>query len=350
MTGFLQRLAARAQGAETAVTVRQRTRYEPAGLGQVSHRSAREIVPIAAEAELFADDSSPVRTTQSRAQAPASSRQPSRAILRPNPVVDIDHVNAVAAQRASGTAVPGAVDPPTVSAASVRETNRATEKAELQKSTRSTDLVGAIEDPGLETVPGLHPDAKGAPMRDREPGLHPAARPNNSDRRETSGDVDRVAWAPSQNLDVDELALPAERQPVPEPGLPSDIDLVLDHVVPALIRAGVLSRGEQVRLSELDRADPHDRPAKDREPPPGTAVLTTGRPRRDGPAPTGGSRQNLGSRQNSAAQGPPQVHVHIDRIEVLRAKSPPTPVAPARREPPRVDHAAYLERRRADRR
>jgi hypothetical protein len=54
-------------------------------------------------------------------------------------------------------------------------------------------------------------------------------------------------------------------------------------------------------------------------------------------------------RRDAAPPGrPPDVHVHIGRIEVVRAPSPspsPPPAAPARRGAPAVDHAAYLARR-----
>jgi hypothetical protein len=46
--------------------------------------------------------------------------------------------------------------------------------------------------------------------------------------------------------------------------------------------------------------------------------------------------------------GAPEVHLHIDRIEVIRPTA--SRPAPPRRNAPPVDHEAYLARRRAERR
>jgi hypothetical protein len=123
---------------------------------------------------------------------------------------------------------------------------------------------------------------------------------------------------------------------------PTTEELVREHVVPALVAAGALTGDEAVRVTApvIGR----ERDGRSQQPSPGTALVTPGRVRVAPPA--------VEVAPPAAALSPPEVHVHIDRVEVLRAAAPTPPPQPAppRRQTPRVDHAAYLERRRADRR
>jgi hypothetical protein len=131
--------------------------------------------------------------------------------------------------------------------------------------------------------------------------------------------------------------------------LPATGDLVREHVVPALVAAGVLAPGERVRVTPAGASQGRGRHPQAQ--PPGSALVRPGRVRPD-PAPAAVSPTAVSPTAvfpAAAAPGPPEVHVHIDRVEVLRA-APPQPAEAAPRQVPRVDHAAYLERRRADRR
>jgi hypothetical protein len=121
--------------------------------------------------------------------------------------------------------------------------------------------------------------------------------------------------------------------------------------VPALIDAGVVGAGERIEVAEPGAERPHRNGLSRANPPPrGVAVIRPGAvhgaapPRVGGDSPAGSAHPHA----HEEAPDPAQVHVHIGRIEVLRAAPPPAPPATPRRHPPRVDHAAYLERRRAD--
>jgi hypothetical protein len=126
-------------------------------------------------------------------------------------------------------------------------------------------------------------------------------------------------------------------------------------VVPALIDVGVVGAGERIEVSAPEAGRAHrSGPSRANPPPRGVTVIRPGAVRSAAPhqvgddSPVGSAHPR--AHEDAPAPGPAQVHVHIDRIEVLRAALPPAPPATPRRGPPRVDHAAYLERRRADRR
>ena len=109
--------------------------------------------------------------------------------------------------------------------------------------------------------------------------------------------------------------------PEAEIRLPPLTELLREHVLPALTHDGHAAPDTRV-------ADP-DAPA----PPPGAAtdVLRAAEP------PTVTRRR--------APTGPPQIHVSIGRVEVIKPK-PPAPLPPPVRRPSGPDHAAYLARRR----
>lgn len=136
---------------------------------------------------------------------------------------------------------------------------------------------------------------------------------------------------------------PAHHAAAPGPGAPPpppDVgQLVRDHVLPALVRRGDLTSQERATpVVPQSTAVPRAAPA------PGTVTVATGRVdvRRGGDtgvAPRG-----------AAAPREPQTSVHIDRVVVTRAPAPvPPPAASGPRPRPRVDHSAYLARRRDQR-
>lgn len=110
--------------------------------------------------------------------------------------------------------------------------------------------------------------------------------------------------------------------PVPDP-----VTLVREHVVPVLVDSGMFRPGER-----FDVPDP-DRPSRPADPQ-ATRLLMS---------PPRISQSDRTQTPSSPAQ-PADVHVHIDRIEVVRPAAPTTPL-PTRRPVPPVDHKAYLAKR-----
>lgn len=119
----------------------------------------------------------------------------------------------------------------------------------------------------------------------------------------------------------DRRAARSERKVPPATSQSIPADLVRRHVVPALAEANLLTPGAHVEVVPQP-------PARAR---PDTDFVTAAEPSMSQPP---------------VSDGPPQVHVTIGRVTVVRA-APPTPLAPP---PPRhfaaPDHEAYLARRR----
>jgi hypothetical protein len=114
--------------------------------------------------------------------------------------------------------------------------------------------------------------------------------------------------------------------------------LLREHVVPALVDRGALSRDERAVVAE-----PASAAAARRQDPPQPGTVAVRATPAAAMAPARGQPEELPARDAD-----PAVHLHIDQVVVTRAP-PPTPPAPA--PPPRaarrtVDHAAYLARRR----
>jgi hypothetical protein len=109
--------------------------------------------------------------------------------------------------------------------------------------------------------------------------------------------------------------------------------LLREHVMPALVERGVVSREERAVVAEPSNAAPAPR----NDPPdPGTVTVRATPPAASEPA-----------EERPAQPSEQAVHLHIDRVVVTRAPAPAPPPAPAPRPPRRtVDHAAYLARRR----
>ncbi|MFD8262923.1 hypothetical protein ACFV19_29345 [Streptomyces griseoluteus] len=128
--------------------------------------------------------------------------------------------------------------------------------------------------------------------------------------------------------------LPEHPGPQPPAGTaaPELLDIVRDHVVPALTRAGLIAPGERPAVRLAGEGQHALGPSPDR------TTVTAGR-MRIRLAPDGPHRPGVGD-----------VHVHIDRVEVLPpspplapASPPPPPPEPAR--PASVDLEAYLDAR-----
>ncbi|MFJ2865881.1 hypothetical protein [Kitasatospora sp. NPDC087314] len=127
---------------------------------------------------------------------------------------------------------------------------------------------------------------------------------------------------------------PEHQGPPPPPAtIPELLDLVREHVVPALARAGLITPGEPPAVRRAGEGQHAPEASPDR------ATVTAGRMRIT-PAPDGPRRAGVG-----------EVHVHIDRVEVLPPAPPPAPPPPppppepSRPTPASVDLDAYLDAR-----
>ena len=180
------------------------------------------------------------------------------------------------------------------------------------------------------------PVARPVPASPPPPDPPVAAREGRRRPRQTTAAPGRGARALGARAGA-----PRRRRPAPGPAPAPALDLAAllrEHVVPALVDRGAVSRDERPVVAE-----PHSAAGARRQDPPRPG--TVGRAR----DPAGHLRARapqLGDPEER--DGSPAVHLHIDRVVVTRA-APPAPPAPA--SPPRaprrtVDHAAYLARRR----
>jgi hypothetical protein len=252
MSGFLEGMAARAQGAAVAglptVHLRRRARFEPAPDGTPSAATLLQ--------ELWSGGASTVDAAATDPVPRPADRHRPRRPPRPRP--------------GTATAVAGS---------------------------RSEAARKAATDPPPPAVAAPRPRAGQTPTPPDPPGADSAPTP--------------------------------DRPPVPAP---DPIVIVRDRVVPVLVQAGVLDAAEEVEVVNAAAGAPAgvgaDRGVQLRVDPPQPR-----HPRRD----------------TSPPGRPPDVHVHIGRIEVVRAPAPPPsppPAASAHRGAPAADHAAYLARRR----
>ena len=252
MTGFLDGMAARAQGAPVAglstVHLRRRARFEPAPDGTPSAATLLQALWSGAASTADAAATGPVPQ--------AADRHRPRRRPRPHP-----GTAAAAAGSRPEVAPRAATDPPPPAVAAPRP--------------RAEQTASPPDPPGADAAPT-----------------------------------------------ADQPAVPA----------PDPIVIVRDRVVPVLVQAGVVDAAEEVEVV-------HAAPGA----PGGVSAGRGVQLRVDPPQPRH-------PRHDGSPPGrPPDVHVHIGRIEVIRAPAPPPappPAAPARRSAPAVDHAAYLARRR----
>lgn len=300
MKGFFDRMAARARGDEPRVVLRARSRFEPRGGGILARWTPD---PVA---------SAEPRPTPSGPVAPMSATGPS-----PEPP-------AVATRPSRASAPDGrpSAGPPT--ADEVAETGRAA-------------ATGAAAVPAAVWSPVAYPRET---ARHRAKGLagHPPVAPAVPDGSTGRGRLEGPAAEPPAATpepanSVAGLLVPAEMPP-PEHGripeaddaLPTAFELLRDHVVPVLAASGVIPPHERADVRTPDA------PGTARPPAPGRATVTAGR-----------TRIADQSDRPGGYPGHREVHVHIDRVEVVRRAPDP---APPRSVTPRVDLDTYLERRR----
>jgi hypothetical protein len=325
MTGFLDRLAARAQGERPLVRPRPRSRYE-----SWPESIAPEVFPISARSP------SPVRRTPDSAsrQAPSDQPEPLTRPLRRPTVAGTSQLRQAQAKK----------EPDQV------RRKRATAQPTAAASPPSPDVPAPGSEPVLDAVFGQTPVNAPVPVRKLVPAdpsipdpSTPVPAPGQPPLPGSPADPPLEAAPiperePAQPWSVEskppEVALP-EPEPEPWPIVPPTQELLRDAVVPALTAAGVLEREVMIEHGS-EQSDPV-RVTNPRHTAP-DVLRTVGEPRT--------------TRALRAESGPPEVHVHIGRVEVVRAAPPPVPPAPAppRRPRPGPDHDAYLARRRENRR
>ena len=214
---------------------------------------------------------------------------------------------------------------------------------------------GESREPRRRAAPRSAPGAAPADAHEKLSHIHPKTWPNVANgRMAAQGPPLQAAIAPAGPSDENEMpADPAPRRPTassasqpPPPPVtaPDPVAVVRDRVVPVLVEAGVLGADEEVEV--VDAAAP--KPASE-------VTTAASRPgvqlRVDTANRAGPDRRDHTNPEPWKAPGSvPDVHVHIGRIEVIRAPAPPppSPALPARvrRTTPAVDHADYLARRR----
>ena len=290
MTGFFARMAERAVGREVALQPRLPARFEASSL-EPAELHVEEVERLAPTVVAGVEEEPAVE----RASVPPAARAPDS----PAPV-----------QPRAAPAEPRA--------------------PALEPAPRPER--GGEPPPPAGTAPEPPPVRQPAPAEPAEPA------PEREDRPRPE-----VAERPPPSL---ELAQPPaaprrRRRPAPGPVATPALDLAAllrDHVVPALVERGAVSRDERpVVAAPSGAAAVRGRGA----PRPGTIGV------RATPAVVAApARAEPGEPRERDAD--PAVHLHIDRVVVTRAPAPapPQPAPPPR--PPRrtVDHAAYLARRR----
>ena len=315
MATFLDTLAARAAGEAPLLAVRARARFEPAT--DAADPLTSELLdpsdpPALPQPEPFRSR----RVAKDRAAEPAV---PERFAMQAA-VVD-------PAVRAPAVAAPGVSDrtPTEPVAADAPRVERANTSPFRPRAAGGGD----------RQVDGLMDPQPGSDRQVRAPIVARKDVPENSTLRPeppapqtgqptTPSSVPPMARQPLRP--PAHLALPTRPDPVrvtrgrPAVGPPSPQQLLAEHVIPALARAGLISRD-------------------------GTDVVRMN--------PAGEAGDGL---EPAWATGVPEVHVHIGRVEVTQAPAPspdqparpPAPlVSPrTRSRPPPVDHDAYLARRR----
>lgn len=321
MTAFLDTLAARVQGQAPLLAVRTPARFEPrtdpgsspaSDLPDLSQPAAASL-PESPTAHL-SPRISPPRATALLVPEPVAPEPVSRDPASPEPVGP--------ERRVPDRVVPDVMGPPPTGAESPVTESTFDETTDPDRPFAEPIAVPPI--PGSGTVVD---DRPAEPTRAAESvapqGVRPTPQPSDRTRVRPAAPVGR-------STRPDPARVGPGRRPVVE--VPRPQQLMAEHLLPALIRAGLVSPagGDDVR------SDPPWQPD-------------------DVQATIGVSRA-------------PEVHVHIGRVEVNRASTPnqPTPNQPtpnqratnqpapgpagrARPRLPAVDHDAYLARRRGSR-
>jgi hypothetical protein len=320
MNGFLDRLAARARGDATLVRPRPRARLEPAAFERPALPTGPDlIVEEFPWPEQALDRGGPPGETAARPRAiPADA--PEHPAAEPPAAEPPAAVPPVAGQPVdeSPVAGPSAAGPPPVvpsvaesvedrpSAPTVRPAPALPAARRARVAESVTTRSATAPEPVAAAAPWATPSPSAGAMN--PPGL---ARPP---RRSPEPFIPRAEPAPVRA----QRGRSSARTP-----LPDTAELLRTHVMPALADAGLDLPG-----LDLPGLDP---------PGPGLSATSIDPPRVSTP-PDG---------------GPPEIHVHIGRVEVVQA-TPPAPAAaapgrPARR-PAAADHEAYLAQRRENRR
>lgn len=290
--GFFARLARQATGREPLVRLRAPQPFEAASLSW----------PADLPVEMPASWSGSAAPTPTPARAvpdgPAVGSVPATGRTAPVPV-------PVAPDRSRADRTLPAKPPEAAPAVADRIAARAEPAGPAH---REPDAPPAIADPSAADPPAATPPAP--------------ARPPDTAR--AAAVVPPAPPAPAS----------AARRPAPTPApaaVPDLVRLLRERLGPALIARRAVEPGERLVFV--------DRPAKAGAPPrPGTAEVRTGPVRPASATPPG-----------TAEDAPPagDVHLHIDRVVVTRAPTPPPAPAPPAKST--VDHAAYLARRREGR-
>ncbi len=335
MSGFLDRLAAHAQGRAPVVTARPPSRFEGAtpdaafvvdevGLPQPLAPGAPEraladppaLAPSAAGSATLPAPALPpaAASTGARAAPPAPPAEPAASAAPPDPAAappapaepprrttepatrpPSDDLGPPTWQRAPDTGTPPAGTPPPAPGS-------------------GSGALPSPPRPAAPSAPTLRPRTSARTSATATPA--PPARPA---RRPTSGSTSR----PRSDTPLPEARPTSPRAAVRPVEMPTADRLLADHIRPVLTEAGVVGPADgpgAVRFVD----DPRPALAAAAEPP-----------------------------RTAKDTRPLQVHVHLGRVEVVHAptpaaeRTPPAPTArPARRRSTGPDHDAYLARRR----
>ena len=345
MTGFFERMTARATGTEQPLRLRRPEPFEPLALSVPTlRRPSSDLSPgtLLGLGGLQADvlaAAQPARShaaaaaTADRAGDPRPPREPLTA--RPRPATAPDR----------GSNAEG--DQPSAAEAADRSSDAGTDRRGPRHRTAPAAPPAALDD--IERAAAAAHGPREATPTDDATDRPP--RPARGSWR-TAGPPAADAAPPVR----------AARPPEPEPSVPSpaasdrrepgrpaedarrvpvDVTMLLREPVMALLRArGAVGPHERPLVREADAA-----PDAEVDPAPGTVVLQpVSTTVREVPRP-GNAVPERRRPPPAVPTGPPHVQVHIDRVLVTRAPvKPPTPEAPPRRST--VDHEAYLARRR----
>lgn len=379
MTGFWQRMGARATGAEQPLRARPPQPFEPvlsvgpavAALGGFSAPAPQHAeapgggTELAGADRLLHEENGPLRERRD-VRAGGDAAVPARpgahdaegAAPARGARDDDGHARASHPGRTPG-AGPATTPSPAADAASAAPAPpfRAT-TTRRPSPARDTVQSGRPSAPGGGARPGpaagpapprlRHGTREGAAARDA-PSAEGAGRGDGRTRRRdpppAAGPAPRTAAersAAAAPLGAPEPSRTAVtpgdhlRRSVPVGSGRVDVEALLrEQVMGALRSRGAVGAHEHAVVRNARDASPATPPA------PGTAVL------RAGPATVEVRGPDAPHPGMPAATGPPSVNVRIDRVVVTRAPAPAPPQRPERRTT--VDHAAYLARRREQR-
>lgn len=354
MTGFFEILAARAVGAAPAL----RPAAVPINHAPVPH------LPLGvdlAHREVSPEWGTPAAPNATSRDAPLhetaregmSDQIPKKVAIPDNSTEPVSGPAAFgrqttpSAESTAASTSDSTVPAPTRQQHPVRSSAAARRELRALTETAVDDVLGSQDRPVM-TSSDHEPTLARKPAEGEPPeGKHTT--PPRTEEPQTSTSSKRQQPAELEAGDTSDFR---ERGPVPQdpfvqprrrrvtaPASPPRTETQPDIDLPAMLReqvyAALAQRGDVSSRERPVTVPPGQRIAP---PPPGSVTLeaqgvsTTGRVAFDS-AP-----------DDTTPSGPPTINLHIDRVSVTRAAPPPPPAArPAR---PRVDHTAYLGRRR----